>query len=121
MPTHEQVIERLVVNDRLSVEGAAQLNDTTIHGTLAVGDALTKSTPPVRLFGDLTVDGSINGQLTDIIGQINKSTGIIAAERIDPRVVAFLRSRLAQAVLVSQAAIAIAIIAVVIAVVVLVR
>lgn len=115
----EQVINRLVVSDKLAVEGRTQLNETKIRGALTVGDALTKDVAPAHLCGDLNVDGVINGKLAEIIKQINAGEGFITAERIDPSLLEDLRARLARALTFLQGAIAVAVIALLIAIIAL--
>jgi hypothetical protein len=119
MSTREQLIERLTVNDKLVVEGQAQLGRTTIRDALTVGDSFINERPPALFYGDLTVKGVIDGSLKGIIEQINASDGIIVAERVDPRLIGDLRDRLSRMVVVSNTAIAVALLALVLAIVAL--
>ena len=120
MRNPEQLINRLVVNETLTVQGESQLYKTTVRGDLIIGDTMTQVKPSVQLLGDLTVDGKIKGQLTDIIQQINASEGLIVPQRIDGRLLEDVHHKLARATMISQAAISMAIIALLIAVVLLI-
>lgn len=116
----EQVIDRLVVSDKLAVEGRTQLNETKVRGALTVGDTLTKNTAPTHLCGNLQVDGVINGNLAEIIKQINAGEGFIIAERVDPALIEDLRIKLTRAILFLQVAVVASLIALVIAIIALI-
>lgn len=120
MAERSQVFEVVEVTRTLLVKDVTELNQTTIRGQLTVGDTETHARPAVHFCGSLTVDGTITGNINGLIDQINASNGVISAERIDPRLVADLRGKLARTELFSQIAIFIAFVALLVVIVVLV-
>lgn len=119
MALREQVVEHLIVNNRLEVEGPTHLNQTDVRGSLTVGDGVTDERPTVRFYGDLVVDGRISGTVHDLIRQINASSGTIDARRIAPPPSAppVVADPVNQALMMNQIALLVAVIALLLAII----